>query len=932
MARRSSGSKRKVSAGAAKARASRQARRAAARERSRKKTEAAIAKLRRGGATSDTSTLPEVTRRAIKRQERAEAVAKADRAFEARQKAKKRSTVSGLTQRVVPAGAQREIKTQTLPSTRTSLVTGRTEDVGTSIKRAEERQRIRSQIRENKLLGLAVTQEARAAGLISAAKTGAVERVRKESREVQRIEQLKRTRDTEPFFSRKGQAARVKLTGEAFKITGKNLDILGLTGEKTSRLTIKGSQKTAVGRIAEDLANDPITSVFLLTGAAGVAKAGVKVGGKIISKKVLKAAAKKVSTRQITKEASKAAAARAKLFGSTVKRGTIAAAKGVKTFAKAPFQTTAAGVKTTAKTVGGAAKTGIQAAAKNTQQFIKSGEAAIRKQGFGRVAASVAKSQARKVGDLGVTAFRAKGTLGASTVFGREITEAGSDVKVTAKERAKFERALSRSFAAEEKAITGEKVAGRQGLLPSAAQIKQGLRVFAAEVPGGKTITEKTFLPDVGAKGAFEKEFRASLTRQGIKGKRADQLTRAALRRRTGTDVSLLAGFVGSSAAVEVGGRRILGRDFGQFAKFGIKLPKKGFSAPLAGLGAANIAPLGFIEASFQEAEQQRAETQGRLRDRPKIIKLGFIGAASAGILGGAITGTAGAPRAQTVLEVGGSILDPIEKPGDIVADILEKGAKLGGRKVVRAGIVSSAFADTFTFAQTQQPGTKKKRRLPRRPKGRPAPPAVTNVFVQAPTQTKKVTTPTLELIVDKPSQTFRNIFGDIRPKPKKPAKPGTIVPTDTDTPVDIIIDTPVQVPSETPAETPVPINVFTETFVESPVSTQTTIFTPVASQVSTPILRAPPPIPPLFGFPPSGAGIGAGKGKRVSFVDELSASQGLLAGALGGLSAPAARKVMKKKGKKKAKKRQVRKRAQGAFNILPAFPKSNKGLLRSLI
>ncbi|MEX1384445.1 hypothetical protein, partial [Lutibacter sp.] len=133
------------------------------------------------------------------------------------------------------------------------------------------------------------------------------------------------------------------------------------------------------------------------------------------------------------------------------------------------------------------------------------------------------------------------------------------------------------------------------------------------------------------------------------------------------------------------------------------------------------IAPIGAVEGGFQEFSDAKAA--GR-KPRVENVLLGVgVGAATAGVLGGAILslprrgGLVSAPVSsfkRRSVELTGFLLDPLEKPGDLLADFTSPQAfsslasknslMLSTKKAFLATRRSRVFTPSFSLTSTQSP------------------------------------------------------------------------------------------------------------------------------------------------------------------------------------------------------------------------------------
>jgi hypothetical protein len=354
---------------------------------------------------------------------------------------------------------------------------------------------------------------------------------------------------------------------------------------------------------------------------------------------------------------------------------------------------------------------------------------------------------------------------------------------------------------------------------------------------------------------------------------------------RAGTKEGTIAATLAVGAFSEQTGQLAMQRAFGS----GEKATFKTF--------AANIFPAGVGEGFGQTLVSQ--ENVGDLRTGTKfftereqvnlfgLVKApltrfeeaaagGIFGGVTAGFLGGAIGSAAakGQKSRQFLLESIGNILDPTEKPSDILQDIIVGTSKDTVRinKFTGVPVMVNAFSNT---------------------------PVKTTVQSNMPTQVKRVkaranTPVTLESLVGNyvPVNTLTDVpAGEVRNNVfsfdgfRKP----TMVDTFITAPVNDVIPVPVNSDVPIPVNTDIPVPVSTNTVTNTATTTNiftnvpTNIFTNVPTNVPvfTDVLNAPLPLPISM---PSGAGStkGVGRKQRTAFLDELALSNNIFLGNFG--------------------------------------------------
>lgn len=413
-------------------------------------------------------------------------------------------------------------------------------------------------------------------------------------------------------------------------------------------------------------------------------------------------------------------------------------------------------------------------------------------------------------------------------------------------------------------------------------------RGLAVGLPGG------TLLPLKGRE-AFEQTVRQELTTAGLKGDQLEAGVEFARRQRVGRGV----GEIGGALAVETGAES-LGR-FGvrqAFLSAGTKvIPEKKIGIQLFKQTFGPIGAAGVFEGAGGEILQRRA--RGQEQSLAGTALAGATGGIFAGFLGGTIAGTSvRRPITSKVLRVGAAIADPLEKPGDIAQDVLERVGKQFKRRtlldpVVRTteggfklGLGGKARTTLFErFGLKQRPGKVITPSIQAQfqPPEPPGPKTLSQLVTFAEKQEKAVQT-RARTRADNIRKAQEDIFGKRTPD-------GVVVPTPTDTRIGTFGGR--QQRSRTNIEQSVDKNIkaadkqFQETNVFSP----TNIFSSTFVPTSTPLPRIPPPLP--LALPGFGSGQGTRSGKGVKFVNELAFGRQVLGGALGtGRRAPTSKQV----------------------------------------
>lgn len=312
-------------------------------------------------------------------------------------------------------------------------------------------------------------------------------------------------------------------------------------------------------------------------------------------------------------------------------------------------------------------------------------------------------------------------------------------------------------------------------------------------------------------------------------------------------------------------GRRGVTRAFEEAGRKGVKVAKQDSFGALFKLTAPRIAEAGVIEGGAQEIITGVARKE---KIKPSQVAIGAgVGGVTAGLIGGTIAATKlTRPVTSKTIEFGTNIIDPFEKPGDILQDVFEGAAKRSGR-IVKAPVISAGVTETSLISFGTTPSS-----IPNIV-GAP-------VGTKAPTQVK---TPTTQAV----QSNLQNIIGFKQPI------------TDP-----VIVTDPITDPVPTPSNTNNPIFVPTDTNVNVPINIPAAV--PITIPVSTPILRAPPPLPLGFSFP-RGSGFGSLRPKGKTFFDELSTGRAVLSGL--GIGVPNTIKQKKPQKRKKTIKRRAKRK-----------------------
>lgn len=437
--------------------------------------------------------------------------------------------------------------------------------------------------------------------------------------------------------------------------------------------------------------------------------------------------------------------------------------------------------------------------------------------------------------------------------FKQDSTIEAQSLGLTGQERKRF---ISQSNANFERSVVG--IYKKRGYTEKEAK-KLAKKALAGEkfdvgpqfsVPGLGSLNVKQLAADITIfatdKQAFEKGAREQLKREGFLGRELESRVDLALKERTVRAGGELAGLLGIEAGAELTGQGLFIR--------GARALRSGKRIGFGGLflrGAKATAPAGFLEGFYGEQQQRRSRFQEQ--NLKSQIAMGGFGAATAGLLGGAVIATRPTKRVTSrALSLVGNIADPFEFFGDRVADVAQKTGKVTRtvRQTPRPKIIAfdAKPRTTFTFVQSQESRQKK-------PK----------VSTKTPTRTRV--------------PTFTQQKTPVQTTTTTPVTP-TTVPFQTGTPSPSSIFTPAQATSQTPTTT----------------STPTKITTSIPTL--TPLFRAPPPFlipaPPF----PVGGRIGTRKGRKRVALNELEAGRRLLRRMLTGNGMAQTNKKRKKKRK----------------------------------
>ena len=392
--------------------------------------------------------------------------------------------------------------------------------------------------------------------------------------------------------------------------------------------------------------------------------------------------------------------------------------------------------------------------------------------------------------------------------------------------------------------------------------VTAGFRAEETKVASRGFLKQAAFelTPFFGNVEAFKFGAREFFKSKGLTGLQLETAIEGAVRKRKFSGIGEGTGFLVSSAAIELGGKGIFKTVFKGLAKKKVVVPKAKAGGKLFLEGFKTIAPLGFIEGGTQEFIQQQA------RRKPFDIKQigleGVIGAGSAGLIGGGIIGLQiPRPGISKGVEIGSFIVDPFEKPGDIIAGAVTKVQS----KITKKPIIQPKIFEGVSKAA----------------KGLPPTPVISFAPIGI-TQPAPAATPAPTAPAAKPKRTtvtkVSSLESIVGIQVQAPTFKTPRVPVFTFTPISIFkpsTPVPIGVPV-VPPTTPTTIQQFGESTTEATTTVATTTVTgiPIIIPVITPQLRIPPPIPLLLPFGSFGGGVR--KGKKLKFISELAASQAL--------------------------------------------------------
>lgn len=370
----------------------------------------------------------------------------------------------------------------------------------------------------------------------------------------------------------------------------------------------------------------------------------------------------------------------------------------------------------------------------------------------------------------------------------------------------------------------------------------------------------------VGSKESFREEAIKQFQAQGLSGEQLQTAVKAAERQRAFSYAGTGVGIFAANVQSELLGQKFLSNAF----KTITRVPAKEAAGTIFKKAFVQIGKAGVIEGVASEAATQTGRSE-KLNLKSLGIA-GAIGGVSAGLIGGSIASLrVGKPFLSKTIETASYIVDPFEKPADIVAAGIQKGFSI---PVSTPVILDTRTFDTITLTTEEESKKIKPSPMPQdviisQPQTQQQTPvldqAKQNIFgtkrkgggkgSRAPAFPTFTATTTAQTPISTPAEIFA------------PAKTPTQVPATPKAPTMTPTFTPVNIPEFTPVQPTVPVNV--------PTITNVPAFTPVNVPVNVPFPRIPPPLPLTFPMGSGGRGSGFGFGKR--FVNELQVGSALL-------------------------------------------------------
>lgn len=356
------------------------------------------------------------------------------------------------------------------------------------------------------------------------------------------------------------------------------------------------------------------------------------------------------------------------------------------------------------------------------------------------------------------------------------------------------------------------------------------------------------------SKQSYDEAVRSELKRQGLSSEEIETGVKAARRFKTGAGLGEIGALLDISRSSEKIGRGLVAEAFEKSSQKGEQFVQKKAFSTLFKKTAPVIGVAGFVEGFSQELTQQQSREQDFNIKTSALM--GGIGFGTAGLLGGVIAGTSlNKPVVSKTLEYGSYLIDPYEKPGDLLADLGENIARRAGRQVKTptiSGLIDQGPKLSVGVQSSTTTNIQKK-------KGKPQSFENVGIF-----DTPLVLTPSIQTEIPKPS----NLPNIISGKSKSPV-PSPVPLPEPNVPIIDSILTPINIPPDEPQPQETPVNINVNTPVNIPI--------PVIS----PYGRVPPPLLPMD-FGSSNLNVGTMQGKRVKYVNELEQSLAVLRKGLG--------------------------------------------------
>jgi len=323
-----------------------------------------------------------------------------------------------------------------------------------------------------------------------------------------------------------------------------------------------------------------------------------------------------------------------------------------------------------------------------TKKAFKESFKAATKTGVGKWTKGLAKSVVGAT--VGTQAFKTGSYVVRLDKEEKDFVERGNE----------FQGAMQAGFAAEEKASSLALIPGApKGLrgdvgalgykIPGVPLLRTGIQKISTQKGGEYGKGESRTLDE------FENAVRQYYLNKGYQPSEVETAVRAAMKQRQAGLTGEIAGTVSANVMSE-----LLGQQFLKDAGGAVVAGKGTFWKPAFQIGKA-----GFVEGVAGELSTQIGRYEGvNVKD---LAVTGTIGAVTAGLIGGTLAKTG-----SKLLKGGVYIADPYEGPGDVIAGVIERGAKKGVKKTVAktAGkkvstrVVSVVPSSTFTFTGTTTP------------------------------------------------------------------------------------------------------------------------------------------------------------------------------------------------------------------------------------